>query len=63
MYFEAEQLEKADRSFRNALKKLKNDPLLKNNKEFETDIQWNLGTTAFRMGIEKDVNTTTTLSS
>ncbi len=54
IYFEAEEFDKADESFRNALNKLKDDPILRNNEEFETDIQWNPGTTAFRIGIEKD---------
>ncbi len=55
MYSEAEEFDKAHRSFRNALGRLKDDPLLRNNEEFETDIQWYLGTTAFRIGMEKDV--------
>lgn len=50
MYFEANTLTDANQAFKNALEKMKNDPLLQDNKEYKVDVHWYLGTIAYELG-------------
>jgi tetratricopeptide (TPR) repeat protein len=55
MYFEGNDLTKAAKAYRNALKYKKDDPKLKDNQEYEIDIFWHLGTIAYELDNEKDI--------
>lgn len=55
MYFESNDLTKAAKAFRNALKHQKDDLQLKDNQEYEVDILWHLGTIAYELDKEKDI--------
>jgi tetratricopeptide (TPR) repeat protein len=55
VYFEGNDLTKADKAFRNALKYKKDHPELKDNQEYEIDILWHLGTIAYELDNEKDI--------
>ncbi len=55
MYFENNCFSEADTALRNALLKLEDDVILKENKEYKIDILWYLGTLAYEAGREKDI--------
>jgi tetratricopeptide (TPR) repeat protein len=47
MFFDSSQREKAIEAFRSALNYLKDDPVLRGNKDYLTDIYWHLGTLTY----------------
>jgi len=54
MYYEANSLTDANQAFKNALEQMKNDPLLKDNKEYKVDVLWYLGTIAYELGSSRE---------